>query len=102
MTETLARCPSCEGIGWFEDEFSAEAQDCDWCGGVGYVYRRTDGTDRRIPPSDWGRLADALEQLELERLREMGYTGSAKKPWEQAIRAGTRGGQNPYTDEKNA
>ncbi len=102
MQETLARCPSCEGIGWFEDEFSGEAQDCDWCGGVGYVYRRADGTDRRIPPSDWGRLADALEQLELERLREMGYTGSAKKPWEQAIRAGTRGGQNPYTDEKDA
>ena len=35
---------------------------------------------------DSGRVAGELEALERERLREMGYSGDAKKPWEQAIR----------------
>ena len=39
-------------------------------------------------------LEAALENLEAHRLREMGYTGTAKKPWEQAIRQ-----QNPDDDE---
>lgn len=94
LTPTL--CPSCEGIGWFEDEISGVVADCDWCGGVGYVYRDAHGIDSRIPAHEWGQLAAQLETLEQERLREMGYTGSAKKPWEQDIRDGTRGGQNPY------
>lgn len=81
----IVRCESCEGYGWFEDE-EGQAQDCDWCGGVGYVYRDTDGLDHHIPPTDYQSVSDRLEQLETERLREMGYTGEAKKPWEQKIR----------------
>jgi hypothetical protein len=73
--------------------------DCDWCGGVGYVYRDSLGVDTRIPAHEWGQLADQLEQLEAERMREMGYTGNAKKPWEQDIREGTKGGENPYERE---
>lgn len=90
------RCISCDGYGWQEDEFSGAAVDCEWCGGVGYVYRDAQGVDQRIPPADWGKVADALERLEMERLRAIGYTGSAKKPWEQDIRQGTQGGINPY------
>ncbi|MEZ4668102.1 MAG: hypothetical protein R3E39_09310 [Anaerolineae bacterium] len=78
-------CPSCEGFGWFEDD-DAVAQDCEWCGGIGYVYRDENGLDRRIPPADYEAVAGQLEQLETERLRAMGYTGQAKKPWEQKIR----------------
>jgi hypothetical protein len=96
---SLSRCPSCDGVGWFEDELDGNVLDCDWCGGVGYVYRDAVGVDTRIPASDWGRLADQLEQLEAERMREMGYTGNAKKPWEQDIREGTKGGENPYERE---
>lgn len=96
---TLTRCPSCDGIGWFEDELSEQVSDCDWCGGVGYVWRDAQGVDSHIPESEWGRLADQLETLETERLHEMGYTGSARKPWEQDVREGTRGGQNPYESE---
>jgi hypothetical protein len=61
-------------------------EDCDWCGGAGYVYRGGDGADRRIPEADYPQVADMLEQLEVERLRKMGYSGEAKKPWEQAVR----------------
>jgi len=85
MTANLVPCPSCEGYGWFEDEYE-QAADCDWCGGIGYIYRDADGVDRRIPSADYAALSDQLEQLETERLRALGYTGQAKKPWEQKIR----------------
>jgi hypothetical protein len=29
----------------------------------------------------------------------MGFSGEAKKPWQQSIRKGTKGGINPYQDE---
>ena len=80
------RCVSCEGFGWFEDEEDGQVMDCDWCGGAGYVYRDASGVDHPIPEADYGAVADVLEKLEAERLREMGYTGEAKKPWEQAVR----------------
>lgn len=95
----IVRCISCDGFGWFQDDFSGETDDCDWCGGIGYVYRDAQGVDTRINPADFARIADQLEALEQDRLREMGYEGQAKKPWEQAIRQGTRGGENPYTNE---
>lgn len=82
----IVRCISCEGYGWFEDEFTGEAVDCDWCGGTGYVYRDERGVDRRIPEADYGKVADHLEQLEAERLRQMGYSGQARHPDEQPIR----------------
>jgi hypothetical protein len=83
MMEIL-QCVSCEGFGWFEDE-DGQAQDCDWCGGIGYTYR-DGGLDRRIPIADYEAVSSRLEQLETERLHEMGYTGEAKRPWEQKIR----------------
>jgi hypothetical protein len=82
----IVRCVSCEGYGWTEDEFTGESGDCDWCQGTGYVYRDENDTDHLIPPEDYVRVADTLERLERERLREMGYSGEAKKPWEQAVR----------------
>lgn len=90
----LTRCIACDGFGWQEadqfdplDEQAAHAAlECAWCGGVGYVYRTPEGYDQRIPPADLDRLTPELEALEAARLREMGYTGEAKKPWEQAIR----------------
>ena len=81
----IVRCISCEGYGWFEED-DGSSSDCDWCGGAGYVYRDSDGVDHKIPAADYGRVAATLEQLEIQRLREMGYTGQPKKPWEQAIR----------------
>jgi DnaJ-class molecular chaperone len=81
---TLVRCPSCDGYGWLDDEEGSE--ECGWCAGAGYVYRDASGVDRAIPPADYGRVAAQLEALEQERLREMGYSGEAKKPWEQAVR----------------
>lgn len=81
----IIRCPSCDGFAWIEDD-DGQAVDCDWCGGAGYVYRDESSVDHVIPESDYGKVADVLEKLEIERLRELGYTGSAKKPWEQAIR----------------
>lgn len=83
---TIARCPSCDGYGWIADDFTAEQADCDWCAGAGYVYRDTAGVDRPIPASDYGAVADQLEQLERERMREIGYTGEAKRMADQAIR----------------
>jgi hypothetical protein len=53
---------------------------------VGYVYRDDHEIDHRIPEADYGKVANVLETLETERMREIGYTGEAKKPWEQAIR----------------
>jgi hypothetical protein len=84
-TMDIVQCVSCEGFGWFEDE-DGQAQDCDWCGGIGYNYRDVSGIDRRIPIADYEAVSSRLEQLETERLREMGYTGEAKRPWEQKIR----------------
>ncbi|MBW4437335.1 MAG: hypothetical protein KME04_09395 [Pleurocapsa minor GSE-CHR-MK-17-07R] len=81
----IVRCPSCDGYGWLEEDESP-AQECAWCAGVGYVYRGADGVDAIIPPSDYAAQGAALESLEEQRLREMGYSGSAKKPWEQEIR----------------
>lgn len=96
----IVRCISCEGYGWFEDDFTGEAADCDWCAGIGYVYRDADNVDHRIPQADYGRVSDQLEKLEAQRLREMGYEGEPKKPWKQAIRAGTQGGVNPYNADE--
>jgi len=98
----VVRCISCDGYGWAEDDFTGEVIDCDWCKGIGYVYRVDDGVERPIPPEDWERLTPTLERLEQERLREMGYQGEARKPWDQDIRRGTRGGQNPYASEDDA
>lgn len=81
----IVRCVSCDGYGWLEDDEN-EVVDCDWCGGVGYVYRDARSVDHRIPPTDYAAVAETLEALETQRLREMGYTGNAKKPWQQAIR----------------
>jgi hypothetical protein len=82
----IVRCISCDGFGWSEDD-DGQAEDCGWCGGIGYVYREG-GRDRRIPPAELAALSERLEQLETDRMREIGYTGQAKKPWEQAIREG--------------
>lgn len=81
----IMRCVSCDGYGWLDDEEKGEV-DCDWCAGVGYVYRDEQGVDHRIPVTDYVAIAETLEAMETQRLREMGYTGSAKKPWQQAIR----------------
>lgn len=80
----IIRCTSCDGYGWFDDEDGAP--ECAWCGGVGYVYRDVNGVDRRIPAGDFEQVADRLEALERDRLRDLGYTGEAKRPWEQAVR----------------
>ncbi|MGQ9910731.1 MAG: hypothetical protein ACUVS2_18045 [Candidatus Flexifilum sp.] len=85
MSAAIVRCVACDGYGWIDDPDSPEPE-CTWCGGIGYVYRDERGIDRRIPPADLAALSDTLERLETERLRELGYTGSARKPWEQAIR----------------
>ncbi len=84
----IVRCASCEGYGWFEDDITFETVDCDWCDGTGYIYRDADGIDRKIPPEDYGRVSAQLEQLEAQRLQEMGYTGTAKHPDDQDIRKG--------------
>lgn len=82
----IVRCVSCEGYGWYSDEDDGQVTDCDWCGGAGYTYRDARGVDHKIPEADYGKVADKLETLEVERLREIGYTGEAKKPWEQEVR----------------
>ena len=94
---TIARCVSCDGYGWFDGETGAE--DCDWCAGVGYVYRDERDRDSKIPPTDYAAVADELEALEAQRLREMGYGGRAKQPWRQQIRDGTRLGRDPYSED---
>ncbi|MFW5691585.1 MAG: hypothetical protein ACOCXZ_03700 [Chloroflexota bacterium] len=88
MDKQIVRCVSCDGYGWFEDEETFEPVDCDWCQGTGYVYRDASGVDSPIPEADYGRVAAQLERLEQERMREMGYTGSALHPDEQPIRRG--------------
>ena len=86
---------------WVEDEFSAETEACDWCDGIGYIYRNDEGIEQIIPREDLknAEISARLETLEQERLREMGYSGEAKKPWEQDIRKGTQGGLNPYEED---
>jgi len=98
--QSIVRCISCEGFGWIDDDFSGETEECDWCAGIGYVYRGSDQVDRRIPAVDWKRsdVSARLEELETERLRQMGYSGDAKKPWQQEVRKDTQGGVNPYGD----
>lgn len=89
MADLVTRCAACDGYGWIDDEDEDEGGaevECRWCAGIGYVYRDERGVSRRIPEADYAALADTLEQLEIERMREIGYTGAAKKPWEQAIR----------------
>jgi hypothetical protein len=81
----IVRCASCDGYGWVS-EFDAGEEICEWCSGNGYVYRTEAGVDQPISPADLLVHADELEQLEVERLHEMGYSGQAKKPWEQAVR----------------
>lgn len=93
--QAVVRCASCDGYGWHTDEFTGEAEDCGWCGGIGYVYQGADGAQQPIPEQDYGKVADAVETLERDRMRELGYTGDAKPPWEQDVRKGTRGGQHP-------
>jgi len=83
-------CAACDGYGTVDDETSG-AIECHWCGGAGYVYRDANGVDHQIPDADYGKVADQLERLEADRLRNLGYTGSAKKPWEQDIRKGKDG-----------
>ena len=78
----IVRCVSCDGYGWFNDEET----ECDWCGGTGYVYRDERGVDHRIPDSDYGKVADQLEKMEMDRMRDLGYTGTARHPDEQPIR----------------
>jgi len=97
----IVRCLSCDGFGWIEDDFSGEVADCDWCAGVGYVYRDAQGIDQRIPTDDLQKpdVSEKLEALETGRMREIGFSGEAKKPWQQEIRKGTQGGINPYEDE---
>lgn len=80
----IVRCASCDGFGWFEAD--GHAEECDWCGGIGYVYRDASRVDQRIPRADYEAVSARLEALETERLRQMGYKGEARKPWEQAIR----------------
>jgi hypothetical protein len=84
MTPEIVRCASCDGYGWFEED--GITADCDWCGGIGYMYRDAESVDHRIPASDYAKVADTLERLEAERMREMGYSGTAKHPNEQDIR----------------
>lgn len=97
----IIRCPSCEGYAWVEDEFSGESDDCEWCAGIGYIYRDDSGLDHKIPRDELQNpeISAKLEALENERMREMGYSGEAKKPWQQDIRKGTQGGINPYEEE---
>jgi hypothetical protein len=96
MSEQIVRCPSCAGYGWVEDELEGGVQDCDWCDATGYLYEDGKGIQRRIPHVDYGIVADQLEALEQQRMRELGYQGLPKPPWEQAVRTGTKGGQHPH------
>jgi hypothetical protein len=97
----IIRCPSCDGYAWVEDEFSGETDDCDWCAGIGYIYRDDNGIDHKISHDELQKpeISTRLESLETERLHEMGYSGEAKKPWQQDIRKDTKGGINPYEKE---
>ncbi len=84
MTFEIVRCASCDGYGWFDE--GGLTEECDWCGGIGYVYRDLSGIDHRIPEEDYPKVSDTLERLEEERLHGLGYSGTAKHPDEQAAR----------------
>jgi hypothetical protein len=85
MMMNIVQCPSCDGYGWVDDD-DAGAHDCSWCAGIGYVYRDARGVDRKIPLADHDAVAETLERLETERLRQLGYSGAARHPREQAVR----------------
>ncbi len=93
----IVRCVSCEGYGWFEDDFSGETVDCDWCNGTGYVYRDENGVDHKIPEADYGKVSAILENLEQKRMNDLGYTGTALHPDEQPIRKGDI--PNPFDED---
>ena len=94
----IVRCVSCDGYGWAEDDDGQE-MDCEWCAGAGYVYRDAAGVDHRIPESDYGKVADTLERLEQEPMRELGYAGAAKHPSEQGIRQKSKDSEdNPRSE----
>ncbi len=95
----IIRCISCNGFGSVEDDFTGEQEECDWCLGVGYVYRNQQDVDSPIPKGDYTKVSDELEKLETERMRELGYQGNAKKPWQQDIRKDTKLGEDPYLDD---
>jgi hypothetical protein len=109
---TITRCAVCDGYGWIAqehdpfDDLFAQAEDasveCRWCGGIGYVTQDARGIARRIPEEDLPTLADRLEEMEAERLRAIGYTGTAKAPHQQAIRLarGDSIAQPPHSDEQ--
>ncbi|MBC7813091.1 MAG: hypothetical protein H7175_18180 [Burkholderiales bacterium] len=82
----IVQCASCDGYGWITDEFEGTTDDCDWCGGTGYVYRDENGVDHHIPDSDYGKVSDTLENLETKRMHNLGYKGEAIHPKKQAIR----------------
>ncbi len=82
----VVRCAACDGYGWIDDEEDGGEVECRWCGGIGYVYADDRGINHRIPESDYAAQAETLERLEIERMREIGYTGDAKKPWDQEVR----------------
>jgi hypothetical protein len=81
----IVRCVACDGYGWIDDEDEGETE-CRWCVGIGYMQRDAHNIDRAIPSDQLPALEQELERLEVARLRELGYSGSAKKPWEQKIR----------------
>lgn len=103
MRMKIVRCLSCDGFGWTQDDLSDEHEDCEWCGGIGYTYRNANQVDQIIPQADLHLpdVSQELEALETERMREMGYQGTARRPWDQAIRRGTTGGVNPYEEESD-
>jgi hypothetical protein len=82
----IVRCLSCEGYGWYEDEFTSETTDCDWCDGVGYVYRDAQNIDHKIPLEDLKQpdISAQLELLEGERLRK----ASASRAFARSVRMG--------------
>lgn len=100
-SKQIVRCVSCDGYGWEIDDFSGDAVDCSWCGGTGYLYRDDQGIDRRIPEADYGRVQEQLEQLEQLRLREMGYSGTARHPDEQPIRRQDSSENGPGDDPES-
>ena len=80
----IVRCMSCDGYGWFEEDGITE--DCDWCGGIGYVYRDPARVDHQIPKADYDKVASVIDDLETQRMRDLGYTGEKKHPKDQEIR----------------
>ncbi|MBL8133602.1 MAG: hypothetical protein JNL42_17195 [Anaerolineae bacterium] len=109
MAEIAARCAACDGYGWVEQDADdamgvAEGDagsECAWCGGIGYVLQDERGVSRRIPEDQLAAHSETLERLELERLRQIGYSGEARKPWQQQIRLerGDRIARPPAQDD---